>query len=277
MFKKLFKIVAWCIGIVIIAGIIVFMIAWKSPAYYIVKKPQPPVAGMYIQFEKYNSDHPRPYVIQTPTAVIFGAEHTRDAADGQIAEMEKKWQALKPTMALVEGRLGFLMPGLMNPVETLGEGGKVKELAQKEGIPIYNWDLSKQALAKQLLQHFNTEQIALYQILNPYFSQIRFGKPHAESFLKDFYDRAAYVGLQDSIQNIQDIDRIWKKYFPQVDWRNVSDEAELPGYLSRMMAVTNDLRNQQLIAAVKELEERGERVFVVCGSSHAACVQPAFQ
>lgn len=264
------------VAVVVVGCAIVFVVAWKSPKYYVAQSTHPSSTN-FIPFSQYNSHHARPFVIRTQTAVVFGAEHTRDADHVQITQMEKEWQHLKPTIALVEGRLGFLMPGLMNPVETLGEGGKVKALAQNDGIPVYNWDLSKEAMAAQLLQHFNAEQIALYQILNPYFSQMRFGKPEPESFLKDFYSRAAFVGLQDSIQNIKDIDQTWKKYFPQQDWRNLSDETTLPGFLANIMAITNDLRNRQLIAVVKELETKGERVFVVCGSSHAACVQPAFQ
>jgi hypothetical protein len=243
----------------------------------VVQQPQP-AANQYIPFSKYHSEHARPYIIHTKKVVVFGAEHTRDANDVQIKEIEGSWQQLQPTVALVEGRLGFLLPRLMDPVENLGEGGKVKELAHKKGIPVYNWDLSKDALAVQLQQHFKREQIALYQILNPYFSQLRFGKPAStETFLEPYFKRAAYVNLQDSIQNVQDINRIWKKYFPQLDWRNVSDETTLPGYLDSMMAITNDLRNAQLIAAIKELEMKGEKVFAICGSSHAVCIAPAFQ
>ena len=197
--KKLFKIFAWMVAILVAGCAIIFLVAWKSPKYYVAQSLHP-ASSQFIPFSRYTGEHARPYIVRNKAAVVFGAEHTRDAAHAQIKGIEKEWQALKPTIALVEGRLGFLMPGLMNPVETLGEGGKVKELAQRDGIPIYNWDLSKEALAAQLLQHFNAEQIALYQILNPYFSQMRFGKPEPESFLKDFYKRAAFVGLQDSIQ-----------------------------------------------------------------------------
>ena len=42
-----------------------------------------------------------------------------------------------------------------------------------------------------------------------------------------------------------------------------------------MAAVTNDLRNRQLVAAVVGLRSKGEIVFVLCGSSHAACILPA--
>jgi hypothetical protein len=86
------------------------------------------------------------------------------------------------------------------------------------------------------------------------------------------------VGLEDSIKTVADVDRAWKKYFPAgPDWREVSDEYELPGYLATLMATSNDIRNRQLVAAVKELTKKGERVFVVCGSSHAYCVAPSFK
>jgi hypothetical protein len=69
----------------------------------------------------------------------------------------------------------------------------------------------------------------------------------------------------------------WKRYFPALDWRDVSDEYRLPGYLGDLMEAGNDLRNQHLVNVAKELTARGERVFLVCGSSHAVCVEPAFR
>jgi hypothetical protein len=126
-------------------------------------------------------------------------------------------------------------------------------------------------------EKFSREQIAVAQILNPYFGNMRFGKPSdPESFISPYVKRAANVGLESEIKTVDDVDRIWKKYFPSIEWRHVSDEYTLPGYLGEMMAFSNDLRNQQLIDAIKELTAKGERVFVICGSSHAVCVKPAF-
>ena len=275
--RKAFKIIGWFLGILIVMAGITFLVAWKSPKYYKLQSP-PSGRQSYVPFSIYTGEHPRPYIIETKNTLIFGAEHTRDANHPEIKLIEEKWRNFKPTIALVEGRLGFLLPGLMDPVKELGEGGKVKQLARKDGIPVYNWDLPKEELAIQLRKKFNNEQIALSQVLQPYFSQLRFGKPSSEKeFLQPFFKRSTFVGLQDSIKNVQDIDRVWKKYFPKTDWRNVSDETTLPGYLNDMIAATTDLRNEQLIAVVNELASKGERVFLVCGSSHAFCVQPAFQ
>ena len=276
MRKKIAKAFAWLLGVVILLAGVVYLVAWKSPEYY---KAADCTAGNIVPFSKYDSisDHPRPLIMENKNYVVFGASHTRDPKDPQIAEIEFKWKQLKPTIALVEGRLDFLLPGFMDPVKNLGEGGKVKSLAGKAGVPVYNWDLSKEELAARLKQKFTPEQIALAQILMPYFSNMRFGKPSSpEKFLEEFLHRAKYVDMQDKIRTAADVDREWKKIFTAgPDWRVVSDEHALPGYLNDYMAATNDVRNQQLVCAIQQLVSKGERVFVICGSSHAACIQPA--
>ena len=278
--KKAVRVFTWIIFVVIVLCGITYLIAWKSPKYYAVSDDLN--TDSIIPFKNYAqiSDHQRPFIISSPNKyTVFGSTHTRDPNHFEIALIEKEWQKLKPTIALIEGRLGFLIPGIMDPVKNLGEGGKVKALAEKNNVPIYNWDLPKEVLAKQLLKKFNAEQVALSQILNPYFGQLRFGKPASpESFIEEFYKRAKYVGQENNIKTAADIDRTWKKYFPAgPDWRDVSDENGLPGYLEDMIAITNDLRNHQLVVAIKELTVKGEKPFVSCGSSHAACIATAFK
>lgn len=278
--KKVFRIAIWLWVIVIVLSGTIYLIAWKSPRYYRLSHTTM-VRDSITPFGNYPliAGHPRPYILEGKSFVIFGAEHTRNPQHPEIAHIEDRWRQLKPTVALVEGRLGFLFPGLMNPVSTLGEGGKVSRLAKKDGIPLYNWDLSKEDLAMRLLEKFSPEQIALAQILHPYFSQLRFGKPASpDNFVKEYLHRASYVQQTQNFQSVEDIDRSWKRYFPvEPDWRNTSDERVLPGYLADMMNITNDLRNRHLVATVKELTARQERVFLLCGSSHAACVAPAFK
>ena len=273
--KKFLRIAGYTAGTALLLAVLVFVIAWKSPKYYTAR-----AHGTYaiVPFRSYTGEHPRPYVLRSPQYVLFGGEHTRNPQDSQLILMRQYWKELRPTVALVEGRLGFLLPGFMDPVKTLGEGGAVAALAKSDGIPLYNWDLSKEKLAGGLARRFTPQQIALAQVLTPWFGQQRFGRPASEAdFLAPFFKRAAAVGLQDSLKSVADVDRYWQRFFPGTDWRNVSDEQPLPGYLHDMMCATNDLRNQQLVATVKELTARGERVFVACGSSHAYCVEPSFR
>ncbi len=279
--KKPLKIIAFILVGVVILLTIIYLIAWKSPPYYLVVQSSQVFSDSIISFKNYDliNDHARPYILSDSSFIIFGAEHSRDANHPQIKMIEDEWNKLKPTIALVEGRLDFLIPGLMDPVENLGEGGYVKHLAHRDGLDIYNWDLSKEQLAKELLRKFEPEQIALAQILNPYFGQLRHGKPASpEEYISEFYKRAEYVNQQHNFKSVEDVDGYWKKYFPDgPNWRDVDDSYGLPGYLGDMMDFTNDLRNIQLIRVVKELTGKGERVFLICGSSHAACVEPSFR
>lgn len=265
-----------CAFLIVILGII-YLVAWKSPDYYRTSEACSTVT--IIPFSQYGTvaDHARPMVLEQKNVVVFGATHTRDPKDPQIVQIASRWHALRPTIALVEGRLDFLLPGLMDPVKNLGEGGKVKELAGEARIPIYNWDLSKEELAKQLKDSFTNEQIALAQILSPYFSTVRFGKPSSpEDYIAGYLKRAKYVGLEDAFDTPAAVDREWKKHFPAgPDWRDVSDERTMPGYLDKYTAVVNDIRNRQLACTIRQLQAKGERVFVICGSSHAACIAPA--
>ncbi|MEO5563596.1 MAG: hypothetical protein ABIR18_09175 [Chitinophagaceae bacterium] len=281
MLKKLLKILLWVIGCFTLLAGIIYLVAWKSPLYYIVSKPYNP-ADSIIPFSRYNEiiNHPRPFIITLKNKyTIFGSVHTRDPKHIEIKLIEEEWKKLSPTVALIEGRLDFLLPWFMDPVKNLGEAGKVKELASEDNITVYNWDLSKEILAKQLLQKFTAEQIALAQVLNPYFGHLRFGKPSSpESYVESFLKRAKYVDQESNFKTVADIDRIWRKYFPAgKDWRDTDDQYGLPGFLDKIAIFNNDLRNRQLVAAVKELTAKGERVFLTCGSSHAACISTAFR
>ncbi|RYZ22256.1 MAG: hypothetical protein EOO16_09790 [Chitinophagaceae bacterium] len=271
--KKALRITGITLLVLLALAGALFVVAWKSPKYY---EPKSVGVAPVVPFRTYTGEHPRPYIIRRENVVVFGAAHTRNPQDSELVEVRRCWKELRPTVALVEGRLGFLLPGVMDPVKELGEGGLVKQLASADGIPVYNWDMKKEALAAALAKQFSPAQVALAQVLSPWFSQQRFGRPSDEAaFLAPFFKRAAYVGMQDSLRTVADIDRTWKRYFPATDWRNVDDANGLPGFLGEMMAVSNDLRNQHLVAILSELRGRGERVFVICGSSHAFCVAPA--
>ncbi len=276
--KRMLIIAGWLLGVTIVAAALVYCWAWKSPPYYPLSAQAPAATG-FVPFRDYPAiaNHPRPYVLQGAGYVVFGATHSRDPRAPEFALLEQAWQQLHPTVALVEGRLGFLLPPFMDPVATLGEGGKVKALARSAGVSVYNWDLPKEQLAKQLTARFSAEQVALAQILQPYFSKLRFGRPtDPTATLSEYLPRAAYVGQQANFRSVTDVDRVWHRYFPQgPDWRVTSDEQALPGYLAEVQITSNDLRNARLLGIIRELRSRGERVFVCCGSSHAACLAPA--
>lgn len=225
--------------------------------------------------------HARPYVFRAPIgrgeALVFGAEHVKDPAHGQCAEIVRAWDEFRPTVALVESRLGTMFPQLMDPVRTFGEPGLVHGLARRDGIRTYTWEPPTKTLIQSVLgQGFSKEQVALRMHLGPYFSNLRHGRPESpESFVRDtLAERNRWPGIEGVLGSVADIDAAWARAFPAgPDWRDVSDQFGLPGFLGAMDL--NLARDRHLVSIVEELAAQGERVFVIAGSSHAVKVHPA--
>ena len=226
--------------------------------------------------------HARPYVYEVKAsgggaALVFGSEHTLDPADDQLAVLRQRFAAFGPTVLLVEGRLGRLFPAFHDPVRMFGETGAAHELARAGGVPIYSWEPPVEVLTAALLaQGFDREQMALRYILNPYFSNLRHGRPTSpEAFVLDtLAERARRAGAEAEFAGIAQVDAAWRRHFPVgPDWRDVSDEYGLPGFLAEMDL--NSARDAHLLDVVAELIGRGARVFVVCGCSHAVVIEAA--
>ncbi|HSG44622.1 MAG TPA: hypothetical protein VLA72_15845 [Anaerolineales bacterium] len=88
--------------------------------------------------------------------------------------------------------------------------------------------------------------------------------------------RSDNPGIENAFASIASVDATWTKYFPNgPDWRAVSDEFGLPGYMGENDA--NIARDGHLVRSVIDLVGKGERVFVVAGSSHSVKIEAALR
>jgi hypothetical protein len=280
--------------LVLAAVIFLFYFAWRSPAFYEgmadCKFSVEPMT--MAEYDSVSQTHPRPFIIDINASqknskwgkvLFYGASHTRDPKDKQIADIEKKWDSFDPNVCLVEGRLGFLIPGLMDPVEKYGEMGFVYKLARRDGVEDFTWEQLLDNEITSVLRKYKPEQVAMFYILRPYFSNIRFGKPaNPDEYVKGFIEkRTQHPALQNTIKTVGDIDAIWNREFrgndkkgnPIKDWRETSDEYGLPLWLGDISAESNFVRNEYLACLIVTLVKQGKRVFVVGGSSHPVCVE----
>ena len=244
------------------------------------------------EYDSVSQIHPRPFIIDIDASkkdpkwgkvLFYGAAHTRDKNDPQIADIEKRWNNFYPTVCLVEGRLGFLVPGLMDPVEEYGETGFVYKLSRRDGVEAFTWEQPLDNEITAVLKKFKPEQTAMFYILRPYFSNIRFGKPeNPDEYIKAFIEkRTQHPQLQNTIKTVGDIDAIWNREFrgndkndkPIKDWRETSDEYGLPLWLGDVSAESNFVRNEYLACLIVSLVKQGKRVFVIGGSSHPVCIE----
>jgi len=260
---------------------------WRSPAYYTAYGTVDlPVQVMTSEeYDKVIQTHPRPYIVtidlpQSGALLLYGSQHTRDPGDPQFGDMKQRWDAFRPDVALVEGRLGFLIPGFMDPVEQFGESGAVYGWARKAGIDAYTWEPKRAQEVTMLVKEFPRERVALYYSLRPYFGDVRFGKPgnpdeRIESYIAS---RTDYPELKGLLHTAADVDALWRKDFADLpDWRDTDDKNGFPGYLRDISQRVNRLRDEHVARSAINLVRKGHRVFVVAGASHAVMLEPALR
>ena len=287
---KLFRKRLKSIGIAIFVlwlGVVIWglIFAWRKVPEYLPQNdiliPAPIMDNK--EYGQVIDSHERPYIVEIEAAnggavLIYGAEHTKDPNDPQIADINSKWMEFKPTVALVESRLGIMFPGLMDPVETFSEPGIVHALARDHGIPTYTWEPPISVQMDSLLKQASQEQVALYVVLGPAFGARRFGSAEDSEMIvaESIKDRSDYPGIENAFESLADVDATWAIYFPNgPDWRDVSDEFGLPGYLAEIDG--NIARDEHLVRSIIDLVLKGERVFVVAGSSHPVKIEAALR
>jgi hypothetical protein len=236
------------------------------------------------QYDELASTHPRPYIVRisdsTKAVTLFGTTHTYDPNDAQLDSIRVECQRLRPTVALIESRLGFLFRWFSDPVKKFGESGFVYDYAQENGIPCYTWEPLFEDEIAWTLKKYPQKRVALFFILRPYFGQVKFKRPDdPDEMVEGTIGRRTKIkGLEGSIGSIAEIDSIWKADFSdQKDWRDTDDRYGWVGYLNDMAVESNAFRDEHFARVIIDLTRKGERVFAVCGSSHAVKLENALR
>jgi hypothetical protein len=246
---------------------------------------QPPVMTLdEYTFTGLINTHPRPYVYiieskKTKGAVlVFGAEHTFDPGHKQFPVMKENWDKFNPTIAMVEGNLDLILTWFFNPVKASGEGGYTQKLAKAKGIKLYSWEAGPDAEMNYVLEKFDPAHIAVFYSLRPYQNKwARFSKAEQDKKIESLISkRTNYKTLKGVITSAGQVDSLWKADFPALpSWRTYKhpENGWPAGILQQIAVETNMVRDVNMCHSIIELVNKGERVFISMGASHAPRVE----
>lgn len=260
-------------------------VIWTSPKRYHPDPLtlQPPIMSL----DEYTSSglintHARPYLYgvekNNGAVLVFGAEHTNDPDDNQFQLMQKQWKEFRPTIAMVEGRLGFLFSWMQDPVEELGEGGFTAKMARSDGIELYSWEPGREAEVEFLLGEYDAALVASFFCLRPYLNRhADLTKEEQDQIMSNFIaERTTHPAIKGSLTSLSQLDSIWNKVNPEGEnWRTYQHPQNgwPKGPLNDMFGATNLFRDIHMCRSIIELVNRGERVFISMGSSHAPRIE----
>lgn len=214
-----------------------------------------------------------PYVLEAVTPqggalLYYGARHSRDGGDPQIADIIERWEIFEPTVALCEGRQSRHVYGfLVEPFAGLPENTLVHKLARRDDVPLVSLEPAYADEVTVLMDRFTADQVALYFFLRVYCSEA--GGQADEDLARDLLAKRTDVdGLRDSLRTLAEVDALWARDFPdEPDWRVLTTEPR-HSWLGDVSDASRTARGEHMARVLLDLVGQGERVFAVVGSGH---------
>lgn len=262
----------------------VALMAWRSPPTYDLNTDY--VDYPLLSWDTYETvartvEPPIVYHMSAGTgeALIFGATHSSDPTHLQFAELNRQFDQFKPDVALVEGRMGFVLPPFMDPAQSFGESGALAAKAKRAGLALYTWELCRACEPELLRKRFSDRQVALYLLLRPYSGRKGVSPQAARQRMSSIIaDRGKRPGIKGVIKDIEAFDAAWSAEFPDGEnWHAMQGVHASSGFLKDTFEYGNEIRDQHLLNVIHTLTKDGKRVMATVGWSHAVRIEPALK
>jgi hypothetical protein len=229
------------------------------------------------------------YVLQfkagTGALLLYGARHTHDVKDPQIAEIERMWVEFHPTVAYNEGRDAQTLDDPAEALQWYDEPGFVRYLAGRDRVPAATMEppLDAEISYALALKTYSAVQVKVYYAL----LQVALGggsiaPASADEQMRNTLSRLAHHGLNGPPNTLEELAAECKRLFPKLaDWHKVPEDWFDP---VKKCQYTNDLtdaislfRDKHIFHVLVERAKRGDRVFAVVGLSHVIAQEPALR
>lgn len=216
--------------------------------------------------------------------LYYGAFHSINLAHPQFADIEEKWAAFRPTLALSEGSLWPLEETRKEAIRRHGEQGLLCFLAARDAVPMKCIDPPRLLQSRHLRNYFSAKEVKVYLILRQARINQMLGRDP-----NDLADIKTFLAIMEKFKsfrfpphNLAGFERIVKHEFPDLeDWRLISDDyfysQEKGKFLPEIHRYLMNYRDQHMLAYLFKELRKGQRIFAVVGRSHVVRQEPVLR
>ena len=207
--------------------------------------------------------------------LYYGSFHRVDPSDPQFEDIERKWNAFRPTVAYCEGNIWPLMESREEAIRNYGEQGLLRYLAGRDGVPIRCLDRSILQQAQYLRNYFMAEEVCLYFVLRQSSIHQMMKKDssdlsYVDNFLSGF---AVQYYMRGTPRNLHEFKSTVSRLLPGLEnWENVPSSyfyrPEKGRFLAEIHFRLNEFRDHYMLTLLLDELKKGQRVFAVVGRSH---------
>ncbi len=238
-------------------------------------------------------EHSTPYVLEIEQGgsrlVYYGAAHFNAADDPQAADIERRWAALRPDIALNEGGDPPAEATRDIAIGRHGEPGLLRWLAKRDGVPIRSLDPTRAEEVGALRSSFPLEDLKLFYILRATMQdgqrapEFRAATPEV-GVEKSLRYLATVPGLEGAPTSLAAFETLVRRRVPQLnDWRRVPPEwfdpaPEAPAAFTNPIArAMSEFRDQFIVDTLVMALREHKRVFAAVGASHVVMQEPVLR
>lgn len=249
------------------------------------------VAARLSGFHKDDPERPakEPYVLCLPEGgpqlVYYGVVHTNDVRDSQISDIERRWNDLKPELALTEWNMWPVTKSAEEAVTEFGEQGFVRHLAERDGVAIDRIDPTRAEQLRYLLKFHQASRIKVYYLL--LYATLR--RTRKNTLINDSEANDLLRGLTASHsfyrgapRNVAEAEEIIRRHYPDLaDWRRCPASVFHPtaprSFAADIHVTLNDYRDRMMLRTLTRALKKGKRIFAVVGRSHVVAQEKALR
>lgn len=220
----------------------------------------------------------------------FGAGHSSDPADPQFAEIEKAWNAFKPTAAFYEGPNRPIAETAAETIKQAGESGYLRFLAKRDGVPFTTLEPSPVEEAAFVMKKYPADQVMLFYVLRET-ARLRERRKMSESELKpaiaSLLERASKLPGLTAFTTLEGLEAAYKRYWtspanwweaPQQWFDPLKTSKETGGvFTNEINKLSSEFRNLHMYRLLATSALEGKRAFAVVGGNHVPMQAPALR
>lgn len=240
-------------------------------------------------WEEYNrTPRLRPYVLKLVghrgDLLYYGAFHCIDLNHPQFSDIEQRWDAFRPTLAMSEGSLWPLEATREEAIRKYGEQGLLRFLAARDGVPVKCLDQSRLLQSRHLRHQFSVQEIKVYMVLRQAsVNQILGRNPN------DVADMETFLAVMEKFRpfrfpphSLTNLEAFVKHEFPELEsWRTIPEDyfynKEKGKFLPEIHRYLMCYRDNYMLGMLFKELKNGRRIFAVVGRSHVVMQEPALR
>jgi hypothetical protein len=218
--------------------------------------------------------------------LFIGTNHTFDPADPQIAGVEALYKAFEPTLVLIEGGDWPVAESKPLAIRKYSELGFTQYLAANTKTKTLSADAPlSEAIAAGLKRHSAVDTKLYFALrLVPQWTNQQNDKSVEENMAQYLASAKfnAYFPPNTQPNNLDELVQQLANRIPTLkDWKSVKANMAFDGGSQSMLKevdfTVNTFRNNYFTEQILAGLRKGERVFIIAGSTHLAKIAPLFQ